>query len=127
LGVRQSRQAGHGTPCPAAELGDREQDIVESLLAIADLCNFGDFARESICELLAKCDTSEKSEGTELLKDIREVFATACGEYPEDERVLRTEALLLFSIRGKIGRGPRSATANRCTHGDSRNYSRRMA
>ena len=76
-------------PVMPEELDDREQDIWEPLLAVADLCGeWGPLAREAALELCKK--EQSESLSTELLRDIRAAF-TMMGQ--EEDR-LRTEELL---------------------------------
>jgi hypothetical protein len=61
------------------KLDDRGQDIVEPLLAIADLAGGGwaKKAREAVVELRGGSDELEEDVGVELLADIREAFGEA--------------------------------------------------
>ena len=71
-------------------LGDRQQDICEPLLAIADMAG-GDWpedARLALTALFGAADTSDESVGAILLAAIREIFAD------KKETKLPTEKLL---------------------------------
>jgi Protein of unknown function (DUF3631) len=61
------------------ELTDRQQDAVEPLLAIADAAGaeWPQAARRAILELCIEAQASDDSAGTQLLKDIRQIFEDA--------------------------------------------------
>jgi hypothetical protein len=69
-------------------LGDREMDIWEPLIAVADLCGYGEAARK-VAILLCKREDKD-SLGVELLRDCRKAFSAMGG--PEER--LRSEVLL---------------------------------
>jgi Protein of unknown function (DUF3631)/Bifunctional DNA primase/polymerase, N-terminal len=69
------------------ELSDREQEISEPLLAIADLAGPGwaERARAAVKELFAARGDDERSIGRRLLADIRGVFDDPDRDDPEDD------------------------------------------
>ncbi len=66
----------HSVPRVPEQLSDRQMDISEPLLAIADLAgnDWGKTARESLVELFTADSLAEDSIGITLLTDIRTVF-----------------------------------------------------
>jgi hypothetical protein len=63
-------------PAIPPELSDRQADVCEPLLAIADLAGGGwpEAARKALVELCSKAQTEDDSVGVQLLTDIRAVF-----------------------------------------------------
>ena len=82
------------------ELNDRQADIWEPLLAVADLCggDWPNWARETAVRLCAEKSTGEMS-GVALLKDIRSVF-------DQDLEVERIERDCLLLALNKMDEAP---------------------
>lgn len=91
---------GEARPDLPDELSDRQQDVSEPLLAIADALGRGDEARAALVKLLTseRADSAENAQ-TRLLRDIRTLFA-ANG----DPAAIHT-ATLLDELKGLEGSG----------------------
>lgn len=91
-----------------AELTDRQADVCEPLLAIADLAG-GDWpegARRALVELCAKAQVKDDSIGVRLLNDIRRLFYPRSddGEFlPQSERIASSD---LAAELGKMEERP---------------------
>jgi hypothetical protein len=78
---------GSARPTFPDELTDRQQDISEPLLAIADLAagEWPSKLRRSLLDLFGSASSEDSSLGVTLLRDIRRVFSTRSGQ--EFERI----------------------------------------
>lgn len=83
------------------ELSDRQADVCEPLLAIADLAG-GDWpkgAREAIIELCTEAQSSDDSIGVKLLGDIKAVF----NHLHDDEPLPRIERIASCDLAEALG------------------------
>lgn len=69
-----AKQLEDANPAMPEELGDREQDIWEPLIAIMDLAGYGKEARIAALELCGRKSADNESLRVQLLADIRHAF-----------------------------------------------------
>lgn len=84
------------------ELSDRQQDISESLIAIADLA--GDkwpaLMRSSLLEVFGSAAAEDGSHGVMILRDIRDLFESRTG--PDEDRISSVDLVEnLCSLEGR--------------------------
>jgi hypothetical protein len=85
------KKLGRSSPLLPQELNDRQQDVCEPLLAIADFAE-GEWpmrARRALLELCTGQVTADESIGTVLLTDIRSWFAKSAADRVQTRRLLK--------------------------------------
>jgi len=84
------------------ELSDRQQDISESLIAIADLAGdkWPSVMRASLLEVFGSAASEDGSQGVMLLRDIRDLFEARTG--PDEDRISSVDLVEnLCSLEGR--------------------------
>jgi Protein of unknown function (DUF3631) len=89
------------------ELNDRQQDVCEPLLAIADLAGncWPERARAALVQLCAGREMPDDSTGLKLLADIRDVFAKHSTDRLPSSQLLERLRLLEESPWGELDHG----------------------